>query len=156
MAQRDVDEFVEIRCNCGALVKFVRDALGDVAEAMTCPNCGSRVKVHSIDVGSERHKFSTTIFASGAHAPVRDLRTQNAVDLVREKKYTEAIQQYEEILSREPTHRDIFYGLGFCFYKLNRLQEAVVLLRVAHDMGHPHAEPLMHKAEAKIHGREPA
>jgi tetratricopeptide (TPR) repeat protein len=135
-------DLIDVHCNCGATMKTTRDSM---AEYMNCQNCGSRVRVHTVDLDPEHQRHSTIMFASGANAPVRDTRTQYAIDLVRDGNYEKAIAQYEEILSREPSHRDIFYGIGFCMYKLKRYHEADVLLRIANDMGHPNAQGLLHK-----------
>ncbi len=141
------DEDVEVRCKCGAHWTVARTGAEDF---ITCNNCGSRVTLHTIAVAPDSPRAATTIFHAPKVAPTRDPKSQRAVELVREEKFDEAITQYEEILSRQPTYRDVFYGLGFCFYKTEKLHEAQVLLRIAHDMGHPNAEKLLNKTLAKI------
>lgn len=145
------DDEIEVRCACGAAWKVARTGAEDF---ITCNNCGSRVTLHKIDVPPER--VATTIFHAPSAAPTRDPKSQEAVDLVRQGKFDEAIETYEEILSHQPTYRDVFYGLGFCFYKTEKLHEAQVLLRIALDMGHPNAEKLLNKALAKIEDEEGA
>lgn len=145
------DDDVEVRCACGASWKAARTGAEDF---ITCNNCGSRVKLHKIDIPPDEHPAEQTIFAAPSSAPTRDPKSQRAVDLVREGKFDDAIEQYEDILSHQPTYRDVFYGLGFCFYKTAKLHEAQVLLRIAKDMGHPNAGKLLKKAQAKIEIQE--
>ena len=82
-----------------------------------------------------------TLYRRGVEiAPQNNIATNNlANEFVARGQYGEAIHLYQRVLSRRPDFWLSNYNLGFCYYKLNRLEEAQQFLAraIAIDPGNP-------------------
>jgi tetratricopeptide (TPR) repeat protein len=50
---------------------------------------------------------------------------EQAIEAFRRKKFTQAIQKLEQLLTADPTHPDALESLGVCYEKVNRLDDAI-------------------------------
>ncbi|HOV32567.1 MAG TPA: hypothetical protein PLX23_04310 [Candidatus Hydrogenedens sp.] len=160
-----------LECECGA--RIVPKIEGNEMRG-TCPVCGKILSVRlehpPIDHISAKdspppHEQNPKIVA---RLPLPDdglepsgksylsfssdikVRSREASALVSRGKLIEAIALYRWICEENPEHRDAYYGLGFCYYKLGDLNRSRWMLEKAVELGHPTAIKLLSKVEQKI------
>lgn len=134
----------KVTCDCGAQWT-VADPFAD---SLTCGVCGK--VIHLQPKGTQRFLTPPPMVIEGAgYHPEHPLSA--AVRLVHAQQYELALDAYKAHLATVPHMRDVFYGLGYCYYKLGHLRESKAFLQVAHELGHPHVAPLLQKVERLLH-----
>ncbi|HOK08759.1 MAG TPA: hypothetical protein PLT82_00365 [Candidatus Hydrogenedens sp.] len=160
-----------LECECGA--RLVPQVDGHELRG-TCPACGKKlvmridpakteqippkdspppqvqinkevVKLPLPDDGLEESGRSYLTFSSDIK-----IRSREAASLVSRGKIVEAIALYRWICEENPEHRDAYYGLGFCYYKLGDLHRSRWMLEKALALEHPNAGKLLMKVTQKI------
>ena len=137
---------VIVYCECGAKHRFAASHMSDSIE---CTMCGRRVRrtgrnaVHS--AAAERTALQAIQDRLGDEDKVAQ-----AVHLARDHRYQDALAMYLGVLNSHPHLRDIFYGMGYCHYRLGDFDYALQLLRLAREGGHATAVELMHKVEEHL------
>ncbi|MCX8065828.1 MAG: CDC27 family protein [Candidatus Hydrogenedentes bacterium] len=114
------------------------------------------------------HQSSPSVQVSHTHIPMPDdgldpagksfltfasdvkIRSREAANLVSRGKIIEAIALYRWICEEHPEHRDAYYGLGYCYYKLGDFQRSKWMLEKAMELEHPNASKLLAKVCQKI------
>jgi PAS domain S-box-containing protein len=74
------------------------------------------------------------------------LRT--AGDLIRQRRYTDAVETYLQATETDPTDARAWFGLGVCLYKVGNLDVASIALERARRMGYPRAEEALARVAA--------
>ncbi len=164
-----------LECECGAkiLPKIEKNEMKG-----TCPRCGkilsvriedsefgylsakdspapkeneqkSVVKLPLPDDGFESTGRSGLSFVSDIK-----IRSREAATLVSRGKLVEAVALYRWICEENPEHRDAYYGLGFCYYKLGDLNRSRWMLEKAVELEHPNAGKLLVKVTQKLEEEE--
>ncbi len=160
-----------LECECGA--RIVPRIEGNEMKG-TCPVCGKSLSVrleHPIadpisakdspppheqtpkvvvklplpDDGLEPSGKSYLSFSSDIKT-----RSREAAALVSRGKLIEAVALYRWICEENPEHRDAYYGLGFCYYKLGDLKRSRWMLEKAVELEHPTAVKLLSKVMQKL------
>lgn len=103
------------------------------------------VKLPLPDDGFEAAGRSNLSFSSDVK-----IRSREAATLVSRGKIVEAIALYRWICEENPEHRDAYYGLGFCYYKLGDFQRSHWMLEKAVALEHPNAGKLLLKVTQKL------
>ncbi len=103
------------------------------------------VKLPLPDDGFESVGRSNLSFSSDVK-----IRSREAATLVSRGKIVEAIALYRWICEENPEHRDAYYGLGFCYYKLGDLHRSKWMLEKAVSLEHPNAGKLLLKVSQKL------
>lgn len=101
------------------------------------------------DDGLDATGKSTLSFSSDVK-----IRSREAAALVSRGKLVEAIALYRWICEENPEHRDAYYGLGFCYYKLGDLYRSRWMLEKALALEHPSAGKLLLKVNQKLEEEE--
>jgi len=164
-----------LECECGAkiLPKIEQNEMRG-----TCPRCGkilsvrierpegeylsakdspapkeeipkTVVKLSLPDDGFETTGRSNLTFSSDIK-----IRSREAATLVSRGKIVEAVALYRWICEENPEHRDAYYGLGFCYYKLGDLNRSRWMLEKAVELEHPNAAKLLLKVTQKLEEEE--
>ncbi len=97
------------------------------------------------DDGLDHNGKSSLTFVSDVK-----IRSREAANLVSRGKIVEAIALYRWICEEHPDHRDAYYGLGFCYYKLGDYNRSKWMLEKAMELEHPTAGKLLLKVEQRI------
>ncbi len=105
----------------------------------------SNERVPMPDDGLDPTGKSTLTFVSDV-----SIRNREAANLVSRGKIVEAVALYRWICEEHPDHRDAYYGLGFCYYKLGDLQRSKWMLEKAVALEHPSAGKLLLKVNQKL------
>lgn len=165
--------FAEISCQCGHKLGVLEDGTNKKLE---CPNCGRVIKVE----GRSENKFTDQLSSKDSPPPGHTIeettqkirlpdeglspdnksilsfssdmkvRAREAANLVSRGKIIEAIALYRWLCEENPEHRDAYYGLGFCYYKLGDLHRSKWMLEKAMELQHPTASKLHAKVLLKI------
>lgn len=158
-------------CECGAkiLPKIEQNEMRGV-----CPRCGKVLAVRlekpegeylsAKDISSPKENTQKTVeklplpddgFESVGRSNLSfssdvKIRSREAATLVSRGKIVEAIALYRWICEEHPEHRDAYYGLGFCYYKLGDLSRSRWMLEKAVELEHPNAGKLLLKVTQKL------
>ena len=121
-----------VTCNCGASYSVANP---EFTTSITCGACGSKITLNEKNTyyGSEP-KPSALAQAMKSASPVE--KAQEATRLVRDGQYVEAIEMYKSVLEQVAPHRDAFYGMGFSYLHLGKVEQAFVMFGVAAGLGH--------------------
>jgi TolA-binding protein len=141
-----VSEERVVVCQCGAQVVVAGPATID---SVACGNCGRNVRLPQANAGASSESAGCAQPADAGPADVAT-RTRVAAQLVRDGKYADAAALYDSVLKERFDHRDAFYGLGYCHYKLGNYKDSYRLLGMANAMGHPSAGPLLDKVRGLL------
>lgn len=114
------------------------------------PHSSLSPQTHSTNVpmpddGLDSAGRSSLTFASDVK-----IRSREAANLVSRGKIVEAIALYRWICEEHPEHRDAYYGLGFCYYKLGDFHRSKWMLEKAVELEHPNAGKLLVKVAQKL------
>ena len=66
------------------------------------------------------------LLTSNLYSENNDLKFEKANKFVTEKKYTDAIYEYQEILKSGVESAELHYNLGFSYFKINKLGKAIL------------------------------
>lgn len=135
-----------VTCTCGALMRVADPWLLD---SLTCGNCGRKVHVTDQNTSKDTGKTPSALVRMAEREGVAQ-RHAMAIELVRERKYDEAIELYESVLAEKRDHRDSLYGIGYCHYKKCNYTEAYRLISMAAAMGHTAANRILDKVREKM------
>ncbi len=138
----NTDVFVD--CNCGAHIHVADPSM---TEDITCSSCGCKVHLHKRANGGLEWHAPSALLDILKKKPDQG-RHRAAVEFVREQKYVDAMDLYQTLLEATPYRRDAHYGMGYCFYKLDRQRESRKYLEAAVQLGHPAAVKLLRKLGA--------
>ncbi len=141
---------IMVTCRCGAEIRVANPYL---VAGITCSICGCKVDMDKASKHPADDHDHSALMSAALHGDPKH-RHKMATRFVREGKYDEAIDLYKSIMAEDAVHRDAYYGLGFCYYKLGQLPESQTMLRMAADMGHPAAKGLLTKATVKLAGQK--
>jgi PAS domain S-box-containing protein len=73
---------------------------------------------------------------------------RKAGELVKERKYQEAVEVYLQATETDSSDARAWFGLGVCLYKVDNLDVARIALERAQKMGYPRAEEALGRVEA--------
>ncbi|MGC8737905.1 MAG: tetratricopeptide repeat protein [Candidatus Hydrogenedens sp.] len=164
-----------LECECGAkiLPKIEQNEMKG-----TCPRCGKILSVRlekpegeylsSKDSPAPKEEipktvvklplpddgFETTGRSNLTFSSDIKIRSREAATLVNRGKIVEAVALYRWICEENPEHRDAYYGLGFCYYKLGDLNRSRWMLEKAVELEHPSANKLLLKVVRKLEEEE--
>lgn len=72
---------------------------------------------------------------------------RKAGELVRERRYQDAVEVYLQATETDPADSRAWFGLGVCLYKVDNLEVAHIALERAQKMGYPRAEEALARVE---------
>jgi len=138
---------VVVTCgNCGAQWTVANPGLDDT---ITCGICGGKISLK--EEPREEPAPAATATTHPAVAPDSpESRMAQAIRCVEEAKYQDAVKLYESVLAQRIDHRDAFYGLGYCHYRMGNYKDSLRLLRMASELGHPHVNKLIRRVEQRM------
>lgn len=137
---------VMVYCECGAAYRFSGSHMGDSIE---CTMCGRRVRMkgsNSLRAGTPER----TALQSIAERHGDEEKVSTAVYFAKEHRYKEALGLYQSVLNGHPLMRDVFYGMGYCHYRMGDLTRGLYLVQLAHECGHANALDLVRKIHNTI------
>ncbi len=164
-----------LECECGARI-LPRIEQNEMRG--TCPRCGKIIAVRlEKPEGDFISPKDSPVSKEGSHNNVVKLsmpddglegvgksqlsfssdikvRSREAATLVSRGKIVEAIALYRWICEESPEHRDAYYGLGYCYYKLGDLPRSRWMLEKAVSLEHPNASKLLLKVVQKLEEEE--
>ena len=73
---------------------------------------------------------------------------RKAGELVKEKRYQDAVEVYLQATETDPADARAWFGLGVCLYRIDNLEVAHIALERAQKMGYPRAEEALSRVEA--------
>jgi PAS domain S-box-containing protein len=73
---------------------------------------------------------------------------RKAGELVKEKRYSDAVEVYLQATETDPSDSRAWFGLGVCLYKVDNLDVAHIALERARKMGYPRAEDALARVAA--------
>jgi len=73
---------------------------------------------------------------------------RKAGELVRDKRYSDAVEVYLQATETDPSDARAWFGLGVCLYKVDNLDVAHIALERARKMGYPRADEALERVEA--------
>jgi PAS domain S-box-containing protein len=73
---------------------------------------------------------------------------RKAGELVKERRYQDAVEVYLQATETDPTDARAWFGLGVCLYKVDNLDVARIALDRAQRMGYPRADEALARVEA--------
>ncbi|MHC4591675.1 MAG: PAS domain-containing protein, partial [Planctomycetota bacterium] len=73
---------------------------------------------------------------------------RKAAELVKEKRYQDAVEVYLQATETDPSDARAWFGLGVCLYKVANLDVARIALERAQRMGYPRADEALARVEA--------
>ncbi|MFO8008827.1 MAG: PAS domain S-box protein [Candidatus Brocadiia bacterium] len=79
---------------------------------------------------------------------------RKASQLVKRKKYADAVELYLQATETDPGDARAWFGLGVCLYKIGNLEVAAIALERADRMGYPRAGEALERVQAAQHRRE--
>ncbi len=73
---------------------------------------------------------------------------RKAAELVRQKKYQDAVEAYLQATEVDPRDSRAWFGLGVCLYRVGNLDVAAIALERAQRMGYPRAQEALDRVKA--------
>jgi tetratricopeptide (TPR) repeat protein len=135
-----------VTCDCGAVMKI---GCAGLEKYVCCRNCGRQVNITDRNTHApEEHAHNALV----AYAEKQDTnyRHRLAIRLVRENKFCDALDLYQSILDQGIQDRDVYYGAGYCLYRLKSIEKSRSHLATALAMRHPSAAKLLRKIERAL------
>ena len=146
MLERLVSRDVLVTCECGHEWPVANP---DLEESIQCGVCGRQIRLKERNVRARAAAKPSALMHAMANSDPQ-YRINEGVRLVREGKYPEAADFYRSVVTQELIHRDAFYGLGYCYFRMGRYEESYAMLGIAVEMGHPTAEHLLKKVREHL------
>lgn len=137
---------ITVYCDCGAAYRFSGSHMGDSIE---CTMCGRRVRMK----GSNSMRAGTperTALQAIAERHGDEEMVSTAVHFAKEHRFQEALGVYQSVLNGHPLMRDVFYGMGYCHYRMGDLMRGLCFVQLAHACGHASALDLVRKIQNTI------
>ncbi len=79
---------------------------------------------------------------------------RKAAELVRQRKYQDAVEAYLQATEVDPRDSRAWFGLGVCLYRVGNLDVAAIALERAHHMGYPRAQEALDRVKAAEEKRD--
>lgn len=150
MLERLVSKEMLVQCACGQEWPVANP---DLEESITCGVCGRRTFLTPMNVHARNAPKASALFHAMENLEPQH-RVNEGIRLVKDGRYAEASDFFRSVVSEVLTHRDAFYGLGYCFLKLGKYEESYIMLGIAAEMGHPGVEGLLNKVRKALGIRE--
>ncbi len=140
-----------VTCHCGAEWTIANPEMQD---HLTCSICGCKFEVTEENVHPKQIPATETVAQAARVASPTSQQLHDAIALVRQGRFTEALNLYKAVLGRDYENRDAFYGMGYAYWKLGRHRESCMVLSLAHEMGHPAAKKLLDRVNQSLESRK--
>lgn len=146
MLEKLVLKRVMVKCSCGQEWPVANP---DLEESIMCGVCGKKIYITEMNTHSQSTPPPSALFQAMENMDSQT-RLKEGIRLAKEGKFGDALQFYRSIVLEVLSHRDAFYGLGYCYYKMGRFEESFVMLGMAAEMGHPTAELTLKKVRERL------
>jgi len=97
---------------------------------------------------------ATGVSESGERMGKATYLLRKASELVREKRYQDAVEVYLRATETAPTDSRAWFGLGVCLFRVGNLDVARIALERARHMGYPRAEEALARVESAERRRQ--